>query len=160
MGMGSGGIEGQITMDLIEKSLEIALRAYKGQKDKAGETYILHPLRIMAKMTSAEEMSVALLHDVIEDSDITAEELLNDGIPDVVVEAVEALTKMQGETYDQFVERVKTNPLAAKVKVADIEDNINILRLHSVDTKDLERVKKYHKAWHALKNTSAADGDP
>ncbi len=137
-------------MDIIEKSLEIALKAYAGQKDKAGETYILHPLRIMAKMSTKEEMAVALLHDVIEDSDYTSENLLNEGIPPGVVEAVQLLSKVVGESYDQFISRVIINPLAVKVKKADIEDTIDILRLNSICDKDLERVVKYHKAWKRL----------
>ena len=141
-------------MDIIEKSLEIALKAYSGQKDKAGKTYILHPLRIMFKMESEYEMSVALLHDVIEDSVYSAEDLLAEGIPHEVVEAVNLLSKIDGETYDQFIARVIGNALASKIKLADIEDNINILRLESVGEKDLERVAKYHKAWKKLTRVS------
>lgn len=137
-------------MNIIEKSLEIALKAYSGQKDKAGQPYILHPLRIMAKMETEEEMSVAILHDVIEDSDYTADDLLNEGIPSNVVEAVQLLSKLECENYDQFVDRVLTNSLASKVKKADIEDNINILRLDFVSNIDLERIAKYHKAWKKL----------
>jgi len=141
-------------MDIIEKSLEIALKAYSGQRDKAGKTYILHPLRIMSKMDSEYEMSVALLHDVIEDSDYSREDLLAEGIPFEVVEAVQLLTKIDGETYEQFIERVIGNALAVKVKLADIEDNINVLRLESVGEKDLERVAKYHNAWKKLTKLS------
>jgi len=137
-------------MDLIEKSLEIALKAYKGQKDKAGETYILHPLRLMAKVTSVEEKSVALLHDVIEDSEFTAEDLLSEGIPSEIVFAVQAMTKADGENYEAFILRVKDNPLAARIKCLDIEDNINVLRLNAISQKDLDRVAKYHKAWSVL----------
>ena len=137
-------------MNIIEKSLEIALKAYSGQKDKAGKTYILHPLRIMSKMESEYEISTALLHDVIEDSDYTAENLLAEGIPREVVEAVQLLSKIEGETYDQFIDRIVGNALASKIKLADIEDNINLLRLDSVGEKDLERVTKYHKAWKKL----------
>ena len=137
-------------MDIIEKSLEIALKAYAGQKDKAGKTYILHPLRIMAKMQTEYEMSAALLHDVIEDSDYTAEDLISEGIPSDVVIAVELLSNVKGESYDQFVDRVLQNPLATKIKIADIEDNINVLRLKSIRDNDLERIAKYHKAWLKL----------
>lgn len=137
-------------MNIIEKSLEIALKAYAGQTDKAGKTYILHPLRLMAKMQTEKEMSVALLHDVIEDSKYTAEDLLKNGIPADVVNAVQYLTKNKGESYDLFINRVLENKLAAKIKQADIEDNINILRLNSVTEKDLERIAKYHKAWHRI----------
>ena len=101
-------------------------------------------------METEEEMSVALLHDVIEDSDITAEDLLNNGIPSNIVDAVQCLTKNQGESYDGFIERVLENSLAAKIKKSDIEDNINILRLTTVNDKDLARIAKYHKAWHTI----------
>ena len=137
-------------MDLIEQSLQIALEAYRGQTDKAGETYILHPLRLMAQMDTKEEMAVALLHDVIEDSKYTAEMLVDEGIPEEVVEAVEYLTKKEGESYEEFTNRVVDNKLAAKIKKADIEDNMNILRLESLSEKDLQRVAKYHKAWHSI----------
>lgn len=141
-------------MDLIEKSLKIALKAYAGQKDKAGKTYILHPLRVMARMATEEEMAVALLHDVIEDSGYTEQRLVNEGIPDHVAAAVQALTKVDGESYEQFIGRVLRNALAAKVKKADIEDNINVLRLNSIGEKDLKRIAKYHAAWKRLAERS------
>jgi len=137
-------------MDLIEQSLQIALDAYRGQTDKAGETYILHPLRLMARMDTKEEMAVALLHDVVEDSEYTSQMLKDKGISEDVVEAVVYLTKRDGESYEDFTERVLENNLAAKIKKADIEDNLNILRLEKVDEKDLKRVAKYHKAWHSI----------
>lgn len=137
-------------MNLIETSLQIALRAYSGRTDKAGREYILHPIRVMAKMDTDFERSAALLHDVIEDSDITAEGLLAQGIPAEVVEAVQYLTRKEGEDYMEFVARAKTNKLATKVKRADIEDNIDVLRLASLDEHDLARVRKYHEAWRLL----------
>ena len=137
-------------MDITEKSIEIALKAYCGKKDKAGKTYILHPLRIMAKMETEEEMAVALLHDVIEDSHFTRDDLREEGIPLAVVEAVQLLSKNDGESYDQFVGRVSENELASKIKIADIEDNINVLRLESIGEEDLARVAKYHRAWKKL----------
>lgn len=137
-------------MNLIEKSLAIALRAYAGNKDKAGETYILHPLRLMHRMASDEEMAVALLHDVLEDSHITAQGLLDEGIPTRVVATVEDLTKQNGENYDDFIARVAENELALKIKLADIEDNLNVLRLKSLTEKDFKRVVKYHRAWNRL----------
>ncbi len=134
-------------MKIIEKSLSIAIRAYAGKLDKAGSEYIKHPLRIMAKMKTDAEMSVALLHDVIEDSEITADELLSEGIPEDVVDAIICLTKIDNESYQDFIVRVKSNELAVKIKIADIEDNINVLRLKLLRDTDLDRVKKYHSAW-------------
>lgn len=139
-----------VNVDIIEKSLQIALRAHAGQKDKAGKTYLLHPLRVMSKMESPEQMSVALLHDVIEDSSITASDLLAEGLPASVVDAVQLLSKNESDTYEVFIERLVSNKLAARVKLADIEDNINILRLTEVGQKDFERLVKYHAAWKRL----------
>lgn len=138
-------------MNIIEKSLEMALRAHAGQKDKAGKAYILHPLRLMHRMDSEEEMAVALLHDVIEDTDITEQDLLSEGVPPKVVAAVKCLTKQNGERYDDFITRVSKNNLAAKIKLADLEDNIDVLRLNSLAEKDLQRIAKYHQAWIKLK---------
>ena len=141
-------------MDILEISLQIALDAYKGQKDKAGQTYILHPLRIMEKMDTLEEKAAALLHDVIEDSDYTAQDLRQAGIPEHIVAAVEVLTKQPGEDYDHFIDRVLANDLARKIKIADIEDNINVLRLNSLGEKDLKRVAKYHRSWVKLQRSA------
>ena len=139
-------------MRLIETSLQIALRAYAGKVDKAGREYILHPLRVMAKMRTGLEMSAALLHDVLEDSEITAEELLAEGIPAEVVDAVQHLTKNENQDYMDFVARAGKNKIAAAVKLADIEDNIDVLRLSSLGEEDLARIRKYHAAWHLLKD--------
>lgn len=137
-------------MNLIEKSLEIALQAYSGKTDKAGRPYILHPLRLMAKMETDDERSVALLHDVIEDSEFTAIPLREAGIPLRIVVAVQCLTKLDGESYEQFIQRVLTNKLAVKIKMADIQDNLDVLRLDKLTDDDLERVRKYHAAWKVL----------
>ena len=141
-------------MKLIEKSLHIALQAYAGKTDKAGREYIHHPLRVMAKMKTDLEMSVALLHDVIEDSDLTAEQLLAEGIPAEVIEAIQCLSRNENEDYQDFVGRTKKNELAAKIKIADIEDNIDVLRLASLNETDLTRIKKYHSAWQFLNDKS------
>lgn len=104
----------------------------------------------MAQMETAEEKAVALLHDVVEDSPYTLEDLSEAGFPGEVVEAVRCLTRDEQESYEEFVERARRNPLARKVKIADIEDNIDVLRLQELKPKNLERVAKYHRAWHRL----------
>jgi (p)ppGpp synthase/HD superfamily hydrolase len=141
--------------DLIETALQIALSVHAGQRDKAGRPYILHPLRVMAKMHTDEERATALLHDVIEDGDYDIPKLLQAGIRETVANAVHCLSKRDGEDYPTFVERVMKNPLAARVKRADIEDNIDVLRLTSLSDKDLQRVAKYHRAWHQLTSAEA-----
>jgi (p)ppGpp synthase/HD superfamily hydrolase len=137
-------------MNIIEKSLAIALSAYSGQQDNVGRAYILHPLRVMAKMENEDEMAVALLHNVVEDSEYTAKDLMDAGIPSHVVGAVECLTRVDGETYEDFITRVQTNPLAAAVKIADLEDNMDILRFNELGEHELQRVGQYHKAWKKL----------
>lgn len=127
------------------------MEAHRGQVDKAGSPYILHPLRLMFKMDSESEMSVAVLHDTVEDTELTFESLEKEGFSQEVIEAVRCLTRKDEETYEHFVLRAKTNPIARKVKLADIEDNMNLRRLETVQGRDLERLRKYHGAWKTLK---------
>ncbi|MFK1019532.1 GTP pyrophosphokinase [Pseudomonas aeruginosa] len=136
-------------------SFQSAEQPLLGQFSVSGNTYILHPLRLMARFTDPFEQAVSLLHDVIEDSDTTAEDLLNEGFPENVVEAVVLLSRRRGESYEVFIERICPHPLARKIKLADIEDNLNVLRLASLGEPDLRRVSKYHQAWRRLQNFEA-----
>ncbi|HEC1424181.1 MAG: GTP pyrophosphokinase [Pseudomonas sp. 34-62-33] len=135
---------------LIELALHRALKAYGGKVDKAGKPYILHPLRLAARLDDQISQSVALLHDVIEDSDTTEDDLREDGFPESVISAVVALTRRKGESYEAFIDRVRVHPLARKIKLLDIEDNMNLLRLNAVSENDLKRIAKYHRAWKRL----------
>jgi (p)ppGpp synthase/HD superfamily hydrolase len=137
-------------MATVEDAVSIAAQAHKGQKDKADAPYLLHPLRLMLRMDSEAAMMAAVLHDVVEDTDWTIERLRGEGFSDEVLEAVECLTHRDGESYQDFVERVRTNPIARQVKVADLEDNMNIRRVSRLGAKDLERLEKYHRAWCVL----------
>lgn len=139
-------------MATIEDAISIAAQAHKGQKDKAGDPYLLHPLRMMLRMNSEGAMMAAVLHDVVEDTGWTLEQLREEGFLDEVLEAVDCLTHRSGESYQEFVERVQTNPIARQVKIADLEDNMNIRRISQLGAKDLERLEKYHKAWCMLTN--------
>lgn len=144
-----------MTTVLVEIALRRALAAYGGKVDKGGEPYILHPMRLMVQMDEPISQCVALLHDVIEDSDTTADDLRADGFPESVVSAVEVLTRRRGESYEAFIDRVRIHPLARKVKLKDIEDNLNVLRLNAITEADLKRVKKYHEAWKRLDSHDA-----
>ena len=144
-------------MHLLEIALQIALDAHRGQVDKAGRPYILHPLRVMASMRTDDERAVALLHDVIEDGEYDVARLVDAGIPLHVTQAVECLSKRDGEDYPAFIARVIENPLAARVKQADIADNIDVLRLEQLSEQDLQRVAKYHQAWRQLDEDFQAD---
>ena len=134
----------------LEDAIQIAAKAHKGQSDKAGAPYILHPLRMMMRMKTEAEMITAILHDVVEDTDWTIEKLREKGFSEEVLEAVECVTNREGESYEQFIERAGKNPIARQVKIADLEDNMNIQRIGEIKPKDLERLEKYHKSWSVL----------
>ncbi len=137
-------------MATLERAVQIAAEAHEGQKDKSGAPYLLHPLRMMLRMHSEPAMMAAILHDVVEDSDWTLDALRAEGFSDEVVEAVDCLTHREGESYEAFVKRAKGNAIARQVKLADLEDNMNLKRLSEVTSKDLARLEKYHRAWLAL----------
>lgn len=139
------------TMTLLEKAIEIALRSHAGQKQKDGSPYILHPLRVMGRMATDEERMAAVLHDVVEDSEMTLEALREAGFPERVVETVKLLTHEEGVSYEEYVERLKNDGMARRIKLADLEDNSDIRRLSGIEEKDLERLRKYHRAWQILR---------
>ena len=131
---------------MLELALSIATEAHRGQFDKAGIDYIEHPIYVASQVDTEEEKAVALLHDVIEDSPVSAEELLQAGLPETVVTAVQVLTKKKEQDYQTYLETVKKNPLARVVKLADLKHNSDLSRLSSITEKDRERLKKYKKA--------------
>lgn len=135
---------------MLEKAINLASTAHAGQPDKAGKPYILHPLRLMLKFNSEEEMIVAMLHDVVEDSGISLEQLRRQGFAQPIVAAVDCLTRRKGESYEDFIARIKVNNLARKVKIEDIKDNLDLTRLTTVSENDLLRAAKYHKALGVL----------
>ncbi len=140
-------------MATLEKAIQIAVNAHQGQKDKAGVPYILHPLRLMLNMASDSARIVAVLHDVLEDTSVTADQLRAAGFSDEVIAAIECLTRGEGESYEDFIQRAKDSPLARRVKLADIEDNMNIRRIRHITDQDLHRLERYHRAWQALSET-------
>jgi len=136
----------QSEQSMFDLALSIAKKAHKGQYDKAGVDYIEHPLFVASLVDTQEEKAVALLHDVLEDSPYTAEELILAGLPETVVSAVQILTKKKGQDYQQYLELVKSSPIARRVKLADLKHNSDLSRLATVTEKDLERLEKYKKA--------------
>lgn len=131
---------------MVDLALSIARKAHEGQLDKAGVDYIEHPIYVASQVDTEEEKAVALLHDVIEDSPVSAEGLLQAGLPETVVTAVQVLTKKKEQDYQTYLETVKKNPLARVVKLADLKHNSDLSRLSSITEKDKERLKKYKKA--------------
>ncbi len=138
-------------MPTLEDALALAVEAHRGQHDKAGQPYILHPLRVMMRLETDAERTVALLHDVVEDTPWTLERLRAAGYPEAVLSALDALTRRDGETYEAFVERLRPDALARRVKLADLEDNMDVRRLTAVTPKDAERLARYRAAWARLR---------
>lgn len=131
---------------LLEKAIIIATNAHRGQVDKGGYAYILHPLRVMMKCEKIEEKIVAILHDVIEDTEITLEDLRKEGFPSNILDGIDGVTRKDDETYFQFIERAKLNKLSRIVKLHDLEDNMDISRIPEPTAKDFSRLKRYKKA--------------
>jgi len=136
--------------ELLEKAINIALEAHRGQKDRYGAPYILHPLRVMARVSTPIEKTVAVLHDVVEDTLWTFAALQREGFPQPVLEALQCVTKRKGEAYEHFVQRSASNRLARKVKLADLEDNMDIRRVAQLTNSNKARFEKYLRAWKAL----------
>lgn len=136
---------------MLNKAIEIATKAHEGQIDKAGKPYIGHPLRVMNMGVTDDEMIVGVLHDVVEDSDWTFDRLAAKGFSTEVIEALRCVTKLsESESYDKFIERIKANPLAVKVKLNDLMDNMDVRRLAYISEKDMKRLRKYLKAYKQL----------
>ena len=140
-------------MSTLERAILIAAQAHLAQVDKSGAPYILHPLRVMLRTESNVEMIVAVLHDLVEDTEWTLSDLRREGFSESVLQAIDSLTRRPGESYPQFVDRVKINPVARVVKLADLEDNMDVKRLHSMGDSDFSRLKAYHQAWKSLSAT-------
>lgn len=138
-------------MSTLRRAIEIATEAHRGQKDKAGNDYIEHPLRVMEAGRTMEEKITGVLHDVVEDSDWTFAMLEAEGFSKEIVDALRCVTKLsESEPYDKFITRIKKNQLAVAVKLNDLTDNMDIRRLPYLSDKDVKRLKKYLKAYKQL----------
>lgn len=142
-------------MSTLERAIEIAALAHRDQADKAGNPYISHPIRVaLAFIRSGDEdrAIISVLHDVIEDSNVTLADLRKEGFSNAVVEAVEAVSRIKDETYEAFIDRAATNPLAKPVKVADLLDNMDTSRLAVLSHNQAKKlVAKYAAALQRLR---------
>jgi len=139
-------------MSTLERAIEIATAAHKGQKDKSGEDYILHPLRVMESGKTEIEKICGILHDVVEDSDWSFESLEKEGFSAEIIDTLRCISKKSDEEdYDSFIDRVAENEIAMQVKINDLIDNLNITRLKELNGKDLKRLNKYLKSYWKLK---------
>ncbi|GIV58107.1 MAG: hypothetical protein KatS3mg042_1020 [Rhodothermaceae bacterium] len=134
----------------LEDAIVLAARAHRGQRDRAGAPYILHVLRVMLAMPDETARMAAVLHDVVEDTACTLDDLRAAGFPEEVVSAVDALTRRPGEPYEAFIRRAAAHPVARRVKRADLEDNMDLRRLDRITAADLDRLRRYREAWGHL----------
>lgn len=135
----------------IETAIRIATAAHDGQLDKGGQPYILHAMRVMMNVDATDEKIVAVLHDVLEDTDVTPDDLVREGIKPRQLAALHAITKREGERYADYLLRVADNQIALRVKIADVEDNMDLTRLNYVSKADRQRDEKYQATWLFLR---------
>lgn len=138
----------------VAKAYQIAKAAHSGQLDKGGNEYIKHPLAVAEMLTTEDEQITALLHDVVEDTPITLQNLREQGFTERVVKAIDCLTKRDTEALDAYLDRVRNNPLATRVKIADLTHNSDIKRIPTPVEKDFTRVKRYAKEIQFLTDNS------
>ncbi|HOW92602.1 MAG TPA: hypothetical protein PK883_09825 [Anaerolineaceae bacterium] len=139
-------------MSTLENAIIIAARAHAGQVDKAGKPYILHPLRVMLSVSRPEERITAVLHDVIEYTGVTCEYLSAEGFPFEILEAIKALTKLDGEERIDAARRAAVNPIAREVKIADVKDNMDLTRIPHPTEDDYKRQDEYKEVLEYLQN--------
>ena len=135
-----------IYTELTKKALKLSFEAHKNQVDKSGMPYVYHPFHLAEQMESEETVIVALLHDVVEDTDYTLDDIRSMGFPDSVVDALALMTHDKSVPYMDYVTRIKGNPIAKSVKLADLKHNSDLSRLDVIDEKAAARAKKYQEA--------------
>lgn len=139
--------------DALEQAILLAVAAHEGDTDKADEIYIRHPLRLMEKMDTKQERIVAVLHDVVEDSEYELDTIKEDFGPEIR-DAVAALTKSDDEDYvEEYIPRLVKNDIARKVKTADLRDNLDLTRLSELDEDMWDNIQKYHRSLQLIENS-------
>ncbi len=139
-------------MSTLRHAVALAARAHQGQVDKGGAAYILHPLRVMQKLNSTEEQIAGVLHDVVEDSHWTIDQLRAEGFSEPVLQAIDAVTRRPDEDYEDFILRAAADPIGSRVKVADLEDNMDLSRIRKPTARDRERLGRYERAISFIKS--------
>lgn len=134
----------------LNDAIALAAKAHKGQTDKAGQNYILHPIRVMMQCGDEKEMMAAILHDVVEDCDYTLDDLQEMNYPAEVIRAVECLSQKKGEDYFHFIDRCASNETARRVKLLDLKDNLDVTRLNKWSLMATIRTASYFKAYKKL----------
>jgi (p)ppGpp synthase/HD superfamily hydrolase len=138
-------------MSTLERAIALAAKAHEGQVDKAGAPYILHPIRVMLRLSAIEERITAVLHDVVEDCNVSLQNLREEGFSETVLNAIDSVTKRTGESYEDFVLRAASNRIGRQVKLADLEDNCDLSRIANPTDRDYERIEKYRRAIETIR---------
>lgn len=144
---------------MTKRAMNLAYRAHEGQVDKGGMPYILHPVHVAEQMTDEISTTVALLHDVLEDTDVTEDTLRNEGFPEEVIEAVVVLTRDKNTPYMEYIRHVRTNETARRVKLADLRHNLDTSRLDVIDACVRAHVKRYGEALRLLQEPEREEAD-
>jgi (p)ppGpp synthase/HD superfamily hydrolase len=160
MGINHASMSTPNQVNLLEPALQIAVKAHDGQKDKSGEPYIFHPIRVMQRCSSPKGKIVALLHDTVEDTDVTFGELEAAGFDSRTIDTLRLVTHEKGVPYDDYIDALLHDPAAVEVKIADLEDNSDIRRLKEIGVKDVERLKKYLRTHRRLVDHKLASVQP
>ena len=144
--------------ELLNKMLVLATNKHAGQFDKGGNPYILHPIAVMHLLESPDEETqcIALGHDMVEDCGVTYADLREAGFTPRIIEGIRCLTKVPGETYEEYKDKVKSNPDSIKVKIADLRHNTDIRRLKGISPKDMARMERYFHFYMELTNLVTA----
>lgn len=138
---------------MLKLALRVATMAHAGAVDKAGAPYLGHAIRVADRLEDPLDKIVELLHDVLEDSSLTMDDLRHEGFPEEAVQAVVVLTRQPGESYTAFIERVAQDPRATRVKRADLEDNLDLSRISEPTERDQSRLRRYHRAYARLQRS-------
>jgi (p)ppGpp synthase/HD superfamily hydrolase len=143
----------------LERAIALAVEAHAGHRGREGQPYILHPLGVMARVETDAERIVAILHDTVESEGdrVSYARLRQEGFPEEIVQAIDCLTRRDGEPYADMIERIAPNPLARRVKLADLADNLDLLRQAELTQADFEGLQMRLRAWHRLKNAASDD---
>ena len=160
MGINHVSMSAPNQVNILELALQIAVKAHAGQKDKSGEPYIFHPIRVMQRCSTPKGKVVALLHDTVEDTDVTFEELEAAGFDSGTIDTLRLVTHETGVPYDDYIDALVHDPVAVEVKIADLEDNSDIRRLKEIGAKDVERLKKYLRTHRRLIDHKLASVQP
>lgn len=141
----------QESSELLDKAAKICIENHYGQRDKMNCAYFQHPMRVAMRCETDDEKMVALLHDTIEDTEVTIGYLLDEGFPKYITDAILAVTRQPNEPYEEFIKRTKKNGIGRMVKIHDLEDNLDTTRLNEVSPEMAVRFSKYLKALRYLK---------